>query len=556
MTQKDALDMLKLGHNVYLTGSAGSGKTYLLNQYIQYLQKHDVPVAITASTGIAASHMNGSTIHSWSGLGVRKTLSPYDLEAMEEKKYLWDRFKKTKVLIIDEVSMLHHYRLDLVDKIARFFKRIDAPFGGLQVILCGDFFQLPPVTRRGEDDALFAYHSAAWKTLGLKVCYLTESHRQEDAAFLSVLNAIRKNDISKEILSHLESRFNKPPSISLRPTKLYTHNEDVDAINQAELEKIDGETHTYRMTSEGWDTLTAVLKSTCLASEVLKLKVGTQVMFVKNNTEGGYVNGTLGTVVQCKREYPVIRTARGELINAEPVEWMLQDDGKVKAKIKQVPLRLAWAITVHKSQGMTLDVAEIDLSKSFEKGMGYVALSRVKSLEGLTLLGLNDNALQVDEEILEFDRTLQEASEKIRLALEKFDSEEKITQQETFLAHITPLAKDKKKKKGKKGDTQLETKKLILEKIGLKEMSEKRNIKPETIISHIETLCANGELQKDDIEYLRESSINYDRLEEIHNAFEKIFKKTGSYQLIPVKSILPGDFSFEEIRLARLFINP
>jgi ATP-dependent exoDNAse (exonuclease V) alpha subunit len=323
VTQKDALNILKLGHNVYLTGSAGSGKTYVLNQYIQYLRQYEIAHAVTASTGIAASHMNGVTIHSWSGLGIRSTLTPYDLEAMEEKRYLWERFKNTKVLIIDEVSMLHHFRLDLVDEIARFFKRNDVPFGGLQVVLCGDFFQLPPVSKSHEDDAEFIYKSEAWKNLKLKICYLEGSYRQTDSAFLDVLNGIRTNTITDTLRSHLDKRFNADISSSdIKPTKLFTHNVDVDGINAQELAATEGEARSYFMNEEGRDVLVAAIKNSCLAPGVLTLKKGAQVMFVKNNYEVGYVNGTLGTVIECGINYPIIKTAQGRIIKAEPMDFI------------------------------------------------------------------------------------------------------------------------------------------------------------------------------------------------------------------------------------------
>ncbi|MCC2631274.1 MAG: ATPase, partial [Candidatus Paceibacter sp.] len=255
MTQQEALDILKLGHNVYLTGSAGSGKTYVLNQYIKYLRDHEVDVGITASTGIAATHMNGMTIHSWCGLGIRDTLSPQDIDAMEEKRYLWTRLQNTKVLIIDEVSMLHHFRLDLIEQICRAFKRNNKPFGGLQVVLCGDFFQLPPVARRGEDPAHFIYHSKTWENMDINICYLHEQHRQKDDDFLQVLNEIRASSVSAETLNLLTARFNKDPETSVRATKLYTHNVDVDAINNAELEQLDGVIHEYMMSEHGREHL-------------------------------------------------------------------------------------------------------------------------------------------------------------------------------------------------------------------------------------------------------------------------------------------------------------
>ena len=147
MLQSEALDILKMGRNVFLTGPAGSGKTHVLNAYVQYLKSHAVYVAVTASTGIAATHLGGQTIHSWSGLGVRDKLTDRDIEDLMERQYLYKRFDRTKVLIIDEVSMLHHFRLDLIEWICRQMKHNEKPFGGMQIILSGDFFQLPPVTR-------------------------------------------------------------------------------------------------------------------------------------------------------------------------------------------------------------------------------------------------------------------------------------------------------------------------------------------------------------------------------------------------------------------------
>ena len=179
MTQQEALDILKMGHNVFLTGAAGSGKTHLLNQYIAHLRAHDVGVAVTASTGIAATHLGGQTIHSWCGMGVRETLADDELEAIMRNTRIARNFKKTKVLIIDEISMLHARQLDMVERIARHMGDFTKPFGGLQVVLCGDFFQLPPIVRAqqsGESPAekQFAYECRAWDSGELRVCYLHE----------------------------------------------------------------------------------------------------------------------------------------------------------------------------------------------------------------------------------------------------------------------------------------------------------------------------------------------------------------------------------------------
>jgi ATP-dependent DNA helicase PIF1 len=549
MTQKEALDILKLGHNVYLTGSAGSGKTYILNQFIDYLKKHHVEVGITASTGIAATHLGGVTIHSWSGLGIRDTLTDYDLDMLEQRAYLWKRIQNTKVLIIDEVSMLHHFRLDMVDKLLRSFRRSDKPFGGIQVVLCGDFFQLPPVARAGEPEAHFSYKAEVWTEMDLKICYLHEQHRQKDDACLAVLNAIRSNDVSEEVLEHLRSRYKKPPRGKIAPTRLYTHNVDVDSINAKELAATEGEERIFEMATRGRTPLVEALKKSCLAPERLVLKTGARVMFVKNNFEAGYVNGTLGVIEGFDDNGPVVRTSKGENIVASPMTWTIEEEGKVKAELTQVPLRLAWAITVHKSQGMSLDAVEVDLSKSFEKGMGYVALSRVRTLDGLTLHGLNDVALQIHEEVLELDIELKQSSMIAEEELGAVDEKEKVRLQKEYIERIAPKDKEKKKKQ----PTEEITMALVRAGHTLNEIAKARDLKLETIVHHLEACIREGKIDPElSLGHVRPEN---GRFEKIRAAFARVLKETGEFKLTPVKEILGGSFSFDEIKIARLFIK-
>lgn len=406
MLQNEALDILKMGHNVYLTGPAGSGKTHVLNQYIKYLKTNNVAVGVTASTGIAATHMNGMTIHSWAGMGIGE-FNPQALERILAKSNIKKRMSETRVLIIDEVSMLDGHVLDAVDKITRAFKDKSKPFGGLQVILSGDLFQLPPVTNN--DEPFFVFKSEAWKSMNLKICYLEEQHRQDDNSLLDILNAIRTNTVDESHYEDLSLRITPSPT-DQDIIKLYTHNAHVDDINAKELNKLKTESKTYIMTSHGRKSAVESLISKCLAPEQLTLKVGSEVMFVANNPQKHFVNGTLGRIIKFDDEgMPVIRT-KNRTITAEEHTWKTEDGGKVIAEITQLPLRLAWAITVHKSQGMSLDAAEIDLSNSFEPGMGYVALSRVRSIDGLFLKGINNMAMVVNPEIIALDVKLRAQS--------------------------------------------------------------------------------------------------------------------------------------------------
>lgn len=547
MTQAQALEILKTGRNVFVTGPAGSGKTHLVNTYIKYLRDHDIDMGITASTGIAATHMGGMTIHSWAGIGISATLTQGDLENMFEKTYLTKRFSKVKVLIIDEVSMLHHFRFDLVNKVLQNMKGNAKPFGGVQLVLCGDFFQLPPVSRQGEPETHFIYNSESWKEARFTICYLSEQFRQKDDTVLSILNEIRRGDVSEGSRDLLQSRFNTRTT-DFEPTRLFTHNADVDTLNNDELEKLRSDEETdYYMDTHGREPLVATLKKTCLAPEVLRLKVGARVMCVKNNFEEGYVNGTLGVVISCKEnQNPVIRTATGKVIELERASWKIEEDGRVKAEISQYPLRLAWAITVHKSQGMSLDAVEVDLSKSFEPGMGYVALSRVRTLEGLTILGMNETALSVHNEVLEFDAELQAMSAEAESDLVETKPADLKKEQEDFLNTIRPVAKEKKI------STFETTKELIEEKKSLEDMAKERKVTPETIISHIEKLLEMGE--SIDIKYLKHE-ISPAHWKKIEKAIEELSEDSDELMLTPIKNKVGANVSFLHIRLARAILG-
>ncbi len=436
MKQEDALNILKMGHNVFLTGPAGSGKTFLLNEYISFLKKKDIDVAITASTGIAATHLNGRTIHSWCGMGINKSLSDKQIKKLKSKKHLALRVKNTKVLIIDEISMINAKQLDLVNNICQAFRQDIRPFGGIQTVLCGDFFQLPPIKKQEDEDSRFVVESDIWNNMDIKICYLEEQFRQKDKQFLKVLSAIRANKATDDTASILKTRLNKSIGSKIKPTKLYTHNNSVNAENLLELNKLDREEVCYEMYSEGIPDLVKSLKNSyCLAPESLKLKIDAIVMFVKNNFNKGYINGTLGKVIGYDKDdgYPIVKTIAGVEITAYPERWAIEDDEVVIASVSQVPLRLAWAITVHKSQGMSLDCAEIDLSQTFEFGMGYVALSRVRSLTGIKLVGINELALKVDEEMIQLDKDFFKLSQKSLKELNKLSSKQKKNIQKKFI---------------------------------------------------------------------------------------------------------------------------
>ncbi|WP_372830119.1 AAA family ATPase [Psychrobacter maritimus] len=643
MRQSSALDILKTGQNVFLTGSAGSGKTYTLNQYIDYLRARRVPVAVTASTGIAATHMNGTTIHSWSGIGIKDELTDRDLSNLSRKQFLADRLKDTAVLIIDEISMLHAKQINLVSQVLKHVRKNDAAFGGIQVVVAGDFFQLPPIGSKGETNReKFAFMSEAWLDAKFHICYLSEQHRQVSEAanggldLDDILNQIRRQEVTFEAIAALEATFDQ--NVDIKRTRLYTHNLNVNSINDKELAALDGEMMRFTATSTGDSKLVETLKKTVRTQDDLVLKVGAKVMFIKNNTELGVSNGTMGELIgfaavkinddkdnnddlieddsestesdtdknikgkgkkatkdkdkpkvkkSTTQKMPVVRLNSGREVIAEPEEWIIEDEtGDVLASYEQVPLCLAWAITIHKSQGMTLDAAEIDLSRTFELGQGYVALSRLKSLAGLQLLGMNDMSLQLDPLARGADKRFLALSDEADANYAMLDEESMTQAHEKFIlksggtlnksvidayANLQKKRReqqqaqiDKKQKLGnqvsdKSDSTLLATRILLEESLSIAEISQARQLSQSTIMRHI------GELKSQDpslaCDHLRPDD---EVMTAVGNAYVAIkvannpndFNDDGSIKLRPIFDHLKQSIDYNTIRLALIFITP
>ena len=641
MRQSSALDILKTGQNVFLTGSAGSGKTYTLNQYIDYLRARRVPVAVTASTGIAATHMNGTTIHSWSGIGIKDELSDRDFTTLSRKQFLADRLKDTAVLVIDEISMLHAKQLNLVSQVLKHVRKNDKAFGGIQVVVAGDFFQLPPIGRKGETNReKFAFMSEAWLDAKFHICYLSEQHRQVSEAanggldLDDILNQIRRQEVTFESIAALEATFDQ--TVDIKRTRLYTHNLNVNSINDKELAALEGEMMRFTATSTGDSKLVETLKKTVRTQDDLVLKVGAKVMFIKNNTELGVSNGTMGELIgfaavkiddskdssddliedddentesetnktvkgkgkkaikekpkakkPTTQKMPVVRLNSGREVVAEPEEWIIEDEtGDVLASYEQVPLCLAWAITIHKSQGMTLDAAEIDLSRTFELGQGYVALSRLKSLAGLQLLGMNDMSLQLDPLARGADKRFLVLSEEADANYSMLDEESMTQAHEKFIlksggtlsksvidAYSTLQKKrreqqqaqiDKKQKLGnqvsdKSDSTLLATRVLLEESLSIAEIAQARQLSQSTIMRHIADLksqdpsLACDHLRPED-EVMTAVGNAYVAIKVANNPND--FNDDGSIKLRPIFDHLKQSIDYNAIRLALIFITP
>ena len=555
MIQAQALEIMKTGANVFLTGEPGAGKTYILNQYLDWLSACEVHAAITASTGIAATHVGGITIHSWSGIGARDILTQYDLDKIATNEKIVRRMKKAKVLVIDEISMLDGRVLDMVDSVCRTVKQNGDAFGGMQIILVGDFFQLPPIAGRGEMSR-FAFESRAWESAKFLTCYLTEQHRQEDELLLGLLNAIRKNDIDESHFTLLAEQTDIGYE-DVEPTKLFTHNSDVDSMNTARLRELNTKGATYKMEAKGNKQLLANLVKSCLSPEVLEVRKEAMVMCTKNNFEMGYVNGTLGRVIDFDPDdgYPIIETSDKREIKMVPQSWSVGEDGKILAEITQVPLRLAWAITIHKSQGMSLDAAEIDLRNAFTYGQGYVAISRVRSFMGMKIIGINSQALLVDPRVIHRDAHFRQDSEDGDFAFSEMEPEEVTTMQKNFISasggkwREPGTVVEERVRTVKHESTYAQTKELILKDMPALEIARTRKMALSTIWSHIEKLAEDGEITHAHVVRLIPHDVPWN---DVYARIEKAIGKHGAEKLKPIYEELNEEYDYDLIRMGRI----
>ena len=426
--QQEIIDAALRGRNLFITGSAGVGKSFTLNHLVEKLKgKHGAEhVFVTASTGIAGTHIKGTTAHGFAGCGTMES-SVAACMTMAQGNGAEARWKKVKVLIIDEVSMLSGDIIDKMDTIASRMRPYiqNMPFGGIQLIVTGDFFQLPPVSR--DPNWRFAFECDAWKRCNFQPFVLTRIFRQDHEDFVRMLQKIRVGIVDDETDAMIRTRLHAviPLSGGIKPTYLYCTNKVVDGENDRELDKImDQPLHTFKARDKGQKNK---LGKNMLVPEVLRLKVGAQVMLLKNLNPPHLVNGSRGVVIGYetgemegnigRKLYPMIQFQNGikKLIRAE--SFKVESGGVTAAERIQVPLKLAWALTIHKSQGMTLDSVIMDISRAFGPGQAYVALSRCTCLKGMILNGYDRTKIRADGRVLEYYAALGDPMAKEALAI-------------------------------------------------------------------------------------------------------------------------------------------
>ncbi len=393
--QKAAYDAILAGRSCFVTGPGGVGKSEVVRRAVRDLRSKRKTVAVTASTGIAAVNVGGYTIHSLLGTGysasIKAMVERFSAEQISRAVF---RLKDVSTIVVDEVSMLTGDYFDMMDewlvRVGRMIGRHGAerkPFGGWQIVAVGDFLQLPPViTQRDKVQKKYAFQSQSWKNANLEVFYLRQGYRQDDADHRKHLMRIRKGWAPEDTLDFFNARVGATFPDGINPTKVLSTNAEVDRINARELAKLPLPEMSYAAMFSGNESWIAGLKKSMPCEEVLDLRVGAEVFFIKNNHKLGYVNGDRGRVVAISADAIEVDMYRGMSLEVPRETWeMKNQDDKVLASVMQYPLLLGWAATVHRCQGSSIDYMEFDPCFVFERAQAYVALSRARSMEGMRL---------------------------------------------------------------------------------------------------------------------------------------------------------------------------
>lgn len=396
--QSAALDLLRSGENVFLTGGAGSGKSFLIRQFMRELDPKEMP--ILASTGAAAVLLGGRTFHSFFGLGIMEGGADATYERASKDKRLMSRLRKVEGVIIDEISMIPGQALMIAEALSQRARESKLPWGGMRVITVGDFAQLPPVTQSGARDWCFL--NGVWEVSGFQTAILSHNQRVSDNLFLDVLSDVRHGQVTERVREflndHVQTHDEDDPGTRLFPRKI-----NAEKFNEKKLYEIDEEEVVIESVYTGSERHIQLLKKASPIAEKLILKIGCQVMFLQNDPQRRWVNGTRGMVTDITSDQITVRKDRGREVQVSKSSFALQDaEGMVMAQVEQFPLTLAYATTIHKSQGATLDDLWCDLSQLWEPGQAYVALSRLRSAEGLHLIGWNPRSIIVDPKVLQF----------------------------------------------------------------------------------------------------------------------------------------------------------
>lgn len=401
--QSSALELLRSGENVFLTGGAGSGKSYLIRHFLKEIDLKEMP--ILASTGAAAVLLGGRTFHSFFGLGIMEGGPDSTFERAKKDKKLLTRLRNIEGFIVDEISMIPGQALMIAEALAQLARDSRLPWGGLRVIVVGDFAQLPPVTQTGQRDWCFLNN--VWEQSGFQSVQLSHNQRVVDNEFLDVLSDVRQGLSSERVRDFLNSRV-KTHDEEDPGTRLFGRKMFAEKFNLKKLSDIPDEEVLIDSIYFGQEKHIQILMKSAPVPQKLSLKLNCRVMFLQNDPQRRWVNGTRGYVTDIEADKIIVRKDSGREVQVDKSSFALQDaEGNILASVIQFPLTLAYATTIHKSQGATLDDLWCDLSSLWEPGQAYVALSRLRTGEGLNLIGWKPRSIIVDPLVLNFYHQLK-----------------------------------------------------------------------------------------------------------------------------------------------------
>ena len=416
--------------NIFITGPGGTGKTRLIQHIVDNANEDGKRVQLCSMTGCSALLFNrkAKTVHSWAGIGLAKGENNKIISRVCKSRYKKKNWKSIDILIIDEVSMMSLKIFTILDEIGRIVRKKDIPFGGIQVIFAGDFYQLPPVGDMDDRESnQFCFESKIWNRVFNNQVELTKIFRQKDEKYIKILNEIRIGKIHKSTILTLNKYIgrNIDPNSVIQPTRLYPLKRTVQLLNQTQMDKI--KENEYNYTYKRIDDISMIKKANNIdinksfdqkrkimeqdfmlknlnCNEQLTLKTGSQVMCIVNLDMDGIkpiCNGSQGIVIKIEKDIPIVKFNNGLIRKMGHHFW--ESENIPGVGISQIPLILSWAITIHKSQGVTLDMAEIDIGSGiFECGQSYVALSRVKNLDGLYLKSFDPRKIIIHKKVNEF----------------------------------------------------------------------------------------------------------------------------------------------------------
>ena len=403
LSQQKAFSSFEKGENLFLSGEAGSGKSFLIKHFQKYATDQGKKIQVTAMTGCAALLLNkATTLHSWAGIGIGTGTIPKMISNIKKYNKL-KKWLETDILVIDEISMMSKKLFDILDEIGKKLRKNKKPFGGIQLVCSGDFHQLPPV----EDE--FCFESDLWNITFQSQVILVENFRQKgDIAYQTILNEIRQGTISPESCKLLIECTKKVSKSDIKPTLLYPTKKYADQVNQFENLTLDTEGTIYNKMYQSGEMayiLAELEKQKGMFEETITLKIGSQVMCIANlDQEAEIVNGSQGVIIGFDKGNPIVKFNKATR-TIEPHIW--KNDKYEDYGIQQIPLILSWAITIHKAQGITLDEACINIGSSvFEYGQTYVALSRIKTLDGLYIKSLDISKIKANPKVIAFYKNI------------------------------------------------------------------------------------------------------------------------------------------------------